>query len=78
LKERNLLNGKGLALIARLGNSPPTTAQVQVKPETVLYPWQQQEQEQQMEAKREVYRQKYEAYIAIAIAIRTQASRRVP
>jgi hypothetical protein len=59
LKERNLLNGKGLNLVARLQNSPPTTAQIQIKPETVVYPWQQREQ---LEAKRASYREKYEAY----------------
>jgi hypothetical protein len=62
LKERNLLNNKGFTLVARLENSPPTTAQVYVKPETVLYPWQQQERAQQMEAKRAVYRERYQAY----------------
>ena len=64
LRERNLLNGKGFTFVARLENSPPTTAQVRVKPETVLYPWQQKEQEQQMEAKRAVYRKRYETYAA--------------
>jgi hypothetical protein len=64
LRERNLLSGKGFTLVARLENSPPTTAQVRVKPETVLYPWQQQEQERQLEAKRAQYREKYEAYAA--------------
>jgi hypothetical protein len=59
LKERNLLNSKGLTLVARLENSPPTTAQIQIKPETVVYPWQQREQ---LEAKRAIYREKYEAY----------------
>ncbi|ACK72235.1 hypothetical protein PCC7424_3855 [Gloeothece citriformis PCC 7424] len=62
LKERNLLSAKGLTLVARLSNTPSTTAQIIVKPETVLYPWQQRELEQQMEAKRGVYRQQYEAY----------------
>ena len=62
LRERNLLNGKGLTLVARLENSPPTTARVHVKPETVLYPWQQKEQQQQLEAKRALYRELYEAY----------------
>ncbi|WP_013320609.1 hypothetical protein [Gloeothece verrucosa] len=62
LKERNLLSAKGLTLVARLSNTPSTTAQVIVKPETVLYPWQQRELEKQMEAKRGVYRQQYEAY----------------
>lgn len=64
LRERNLLSGKGFTLVARLENSPPTTAQVRVKPETVLYPWQQKEQERQLEAKRAQYREKYEAYAA--------------
>jgi hypothetical protein len=64
LKELNLLSGKGFTLVARLENSPPTAAQVRVKPETVLYPWQQQEQERQLEAKRAQYREKYEAYAA--------------
>ncbi|ACK70909.1 hypothetical protein PCC7424_2492 [Gloeothece citriformis PCC 7424] len=62
LRERNLLNTKGLTLVARLSNTPSTTAQIMVKPETVLYPWQQRELEKQMEAKRGVYRQQYEAY----------------
>jgi hypothetical protein len=62
LKERNLLNSKGFTFVARLENSPSTTARVQVQPETVLYPWQQKEQEKQLEAKRTVYREKYEAY----------------
>jgi hypothetical protein len=59
LKQRNLLTSKGLNLVARLQNSPPTTAQIQIKPETVVYPWQQREQ---LEAKRASYREKYEAY----------------
>ncbi|MGK7874830.1 MAG: hypothetical protein AB4426_16470, partial [Xenococcaceae cyanobacterium] len=64
LRERNLLNGRGFTFTARLENSPPTTAQVRVKPETVLYPWQQKEQEQQLEAKRAEYRERYEVYAA--------------
>ncbi|MGK7873459.1 MAG: hypothetical protein AB4426_09135, partial [Xenococcaceae cyanobacterium] len=64
LRERNLLNGKGFTLVSRLENSPPTTAQVCVKPETVLYPWQQKEQERQLEVKRAVYRERYEVYAA--------------
>ncbi|PSF28338.1 hypothetical protein C7H19_24720 [Aphanothece hegewaldii CCALA 016] len=62
LRERSLLNNKGFTFSARLENSPPTTAQIHVQPETVIYPWQQKEQEKQLEAKRTVYREKYEAY----------------
>lgn len=62
LRERNLLNSNGFTLFARLENSLPTTAQIHVQPETVIYPWQQKEQEKQLEAKRTVYREKYEAY----------------
>jgi hypothetical protein len=58
------LSGKGFTLVARLENSPPTAAQVHVKPETVLYPWQQKEQERQLEAKRAEYRERYEVYAA--------------
>jgi predicted nucleotidyltransferase len=64
LRERNLLIGKGFTFVARLENSPPTAAQVRVKPETVFYPWRQQEQERQLEAKRAQYREKYEVYAA--------------
>ncbi|MBE9171195.1 hypothetical protein IQ238_28050, partial [Pleurocapsales cyanobacterium LEGE 06147] len=64
LRERDLLKGKGFTLVARLENSPPTTAQVQIEPETVFYPWQSQEREQQMEAKRASFRERYEAYTA--------------
>jgi hypothetical protein len=67
LKERNLLKSKGVTLVARLENSPPTTAQVYVKPETVLYPWQQQERARQMEAKRAVYRERYQAYASAVL-----------
>ncbi len=62
LRERSLLSSKGLTLVARLENSPPTTAQVQLKPETVLYPWQQKEQEKELEVKRAVLRERYETY----------------
>ncbi|MEG3437854.1 hypothetical protein V0288_12070 [Pannus brasiliensis CCIBt3594] len=62
LKERGLLKEGGLTLSARLENSPPTTARVMVKPETVLYPWQEREREQRDEARRALYREKYEAY----------------
>ncbi|MGH2413465.1 MAG: hypothetical protein ACRDEA_07205, partial [Microcystaceae cyanobacterium] len=62
LREHNLLSSKGFTFVARLENSLPTTAQVRVNRETVLYPWQQREQQQQLEAKRAVYREKYEAY----------------
>jgi hypothetical protein len=58
------LSGKALTLVVRLENSPPTTARVQVKPETVIYPWQQRERERQEESQRSVYREKYEAYRA--------------
>jgi hypothetical protein len=64
LRERNLLTSRGLTLVVRLENSPPTTARVQVKPETVIYPWQQRERERQEESQRSVYREKYEAYRA--------------
>ncbi|MGH2412969.1 MAG: hypothetical protein ACRDEA_04595, partial [Microcystaceae cyanobacterium] len=50
LRERNLLISKGFTFVARLENSLPTTAQVGVNQETVLYPWQQREQQQQLEA----------------------------
>ncbi len=64
LKEHNLLSRKGLTLIAKLENSLPTTAHVHVKPETVLYPWQQNAQEQEMQAKRTMYREYYQIYRA--------------
>jgi hypothetical protein len=38
LKECNLLTRKGLTLVAKLENSPPTTAHLHVKPETIVYP----------------------------------------
>ena len=64
LKERNLLTRKGLTLVAKLENSPPTTAHLHVKPETVVYPWQQNTQEQEMQAKRAMYREYYQIYRA--------------
>jgi hypothetical protein len=74
LKERDLLSSKGFSLVARLENSPPTTARVLVKPETVLYPWQQQEQERQLEARRARYREKYETYAAQVVNRSTSVS----
>ena len=64
LKERNLLTRKGLTLVAKLENSPPTTAHLHVKPETIVYPWQQNTQEQEIQAKRAMYREYYQIYRA--------------
>jgi hypothetical protein len=62
LRDANLLTQKGLSLVVSLENTPPTTAQVRIIPETVVYPWQQREQEQQQEQTRSLYREVYESY----------------
>jgi hypothetical protein len=62
LREANLLTQKGLSLVVSLENTPPTTAQVRILPETVVYPWQQREQEQQQEQTRSLFREVYESY----------------
>ncbi len=64
LRELNLLNDKGFTLTARLEPTPVKSAQADVKPETVVYPWQQKEQQQQIEEKRGAYRQQYDTYVA--------------
>jgi hypothetical protein len=62
LRDANLLTHKGLSLLVSLENSPPTTAQVRILPETVVYPWQQKEREQEQEQKRSLFRALYESY----------------
>ncbi|MDV3002854.1 MAG: hypothetical protein N5P05_004509 (plasmid) [Chroococcopsis gigantea SAG 12.99] len=64
LRERNLLGEKGFTFVAKLENAPPTTARIQIQADTVIYPWQLKEKERELEAKREVYRGKYETYKA--------------
>ncbi|MDV3001145.1 MAG: hypothetical protein N5P05_002751 [Chroococcopsis gigantea SAG 12.99] len=64
LRERNLLSEKGFTFVAKLENPPPTTARIQIQADTVIYPWQLGDKERELEAKREVYRDKYETYKA--------------
>jgi DNA primase len=62
LREANLLSYKGLNLVVNLENTPPTTAQVRILPDIVVYPWQQREREQEQEQTRSLFREVHESY----------------
>ena len=64
LREKKLLSTKILSFSAKLKSSPSTTANINVKPETVLYPWQQKDKEKELSDKRTLYREQYETYLS--------------
>ena len=63
LRELNLLSNKGFTFSATLQSLPSTSANIQIKPETVIYPWQQKAREELLEQRRASYRAQYDGYI---------------